>query len=469
MPQRELSVLKAPILLMATGLVAATVLAVGAAAHALLPFLSWPLCFVLAAVLSPTDAAAFGALIAGRSLPARMLRILEGEALVNDASGLVAVKLSLAAVSSTFSPWTAGTAFLAMAGGGIAVGAACSGLLVWLQRRLTGPDRVDGNLAGVLLELLSPFLPYLVAERVGASGVLAVVAAGFVASAMRTRAPGLSVSHMHAQAICRLANYVLDGLVFLLLGMQLVRLVRTPPQAPGLAGAGLQHDLKLYAASAGIALALLLVRFAWIIALGCLAGRRKAPGVRRQPQLTRDSVRLAAVGALAGVRGAVSMAAALGLPYLLPGGEPLPARALVVFLCAGAIVASVCAPSLLLPRLLRRPRGELALRAPLEERWARRRTLRAALATLDQPRTLDLFAGVEALARVRHEYHERLTAAESWLPAAPLEQEVRLRLRALAAQRSELVRLRLNHRINDVTFQSLSTRVDFDEVYLRRR
>jgi hypothetical protein len=95
--------------------------------------------------------------------------------------------------------------------------------------------------------------------------------------------------------------------------------------------------------------------------------------------------------------------------------------------------------------------------------------LRAALTSLEHPRPLDLLAGTEVLARVRHEYRERLEASESWLPAAPLAQEMRLRLRALAAQRSELVRLRLNHRINDVTFQSLSARVDFDEVYLRRR
>jgi CPA1 family monovalent cation:H+ antiporter len=475
MPQREMNLLKAPILLLAVGLVATTVLAVGVAAHALLPFLSWPLCFLLAALLSPTDAVAFGALVAGRSLPARMLRILEGESLVNDASGLTAVKLCLAALGTGFSPWHALSQFLVVAAGGIAIGLACSWALQELQQRLTAGRGPESSLPGVLLQLLAPFLPYLLAEHFGASGVLAVVAAGLFASARHARMHELSVTRMHAQSTTRLLTHVLDGAVFLLLGMQLPALVRTPPAPAGVAQASGMHDLRLYLSAALVAFALLAVRFAWIAALGCVARRRTRTGEHPRAPIRSEALKLSAVGALAGVRGAISLAAALGLPYLLPDGTPLPARDLMLFLCAGAIVTSLFAPAVLLPALLRRGRSEREPRAPLEERWARRRTLRAALASLDQSCDWRPVRGSETLHRVREEYLERLRASDAPPGAValtcqpPLAQELRLRLHALTAERQELVRLRLSHRINDVTFQSLSARVDFDEVYFRRQ
>jgi CPA1 family monovalent cation:H+ antiporter len=488
MPQREFGAYKWPILLLSTVLVLFTVAALGYFIHWLMPGLPKAAAFLLAAVLSPTDAVAVSAILQRQNLPPKLRHLIEGEALMNDAAALVAVKFAVAAMlTRSFSLPHAIGEFAWMACGGVAVGVAFSWgfkllhdrLLYWREERAAAPT--------VLLLLLMPFAPYLIAEHFGLSGVLAVVAAGMAASAFDVRSSRFNGFHLQTQSTWSVILFVFNGLIFTLVGLQLPQLLRHLPAPLHPEHLGSAHAAwVLLATTLLIALGLLAVRFAGLASAGWLA-RRLGSGKRgRGQQGRRGELSLLAwsgITALGGTRGGITLAAVLSVPLLMPDGSAFPARDLLVFQSAMVIVLSLVTASIGLPWLLRR----LALPArdphAREAAWARHRATRAALRTIETA-PMPLAAGEGEAAepvlslvrsRVDHGYRHRFWIAGGGDPAeraralCMLALERQLRLTALQAERDELRRLRLAHRINDETLRALTREIDLVEVEIRSR
>ncbi len=421
LPKREFQLLRLPIVLLAVGLVFVGVLLLGWGLHAGLPDLPLSVAFVLAAVLAPTDTVAVSALAARHRLPPRLHCLLEGESLLNDASALVAVKFAAAAALSTqFSLPDASVHLLWTAAGGIATGCAAAWLFSSLYKRfVAGADRGAMPHAALAI-LLLPYGPYLLAEHLGCSGVLAAVAAGVATCLLDLRSSRFSATHLLTRANWDVLGYVLHGLIFVLLGMQLPDILRHLP-VPLQAGQwpAAAQIAMLVLTSLAITLALLAVR-----ALGVWLALRLALHGRPTPTALCSAT-------LGGVRGAITLAAVLGLPHQLADGSPFPARDFLVFQATAVILWWLAAASVGLPPLLR----ALQRQAPApdahgrEQRWARRRALRDA-------------------------------GALSHDPAA--------RLRALQAQREQLHQLCGSRRINDKTLRTLVLELDLEELWLRQ-
>ncbi|MES2533909.1 MAG: Na+/H+ antiporter [Pseudomonadota bacterium] len=485
MPQREFGAYKWPILLSSTLLVLFTVGALGWLIHVLLPGLPTAEAFLLAAVLSPTDAVAVSAILQRHPVPTKLRHLIEGEALMNDAAALVAVKFAVAAVlTRSFSLPQALADFVWVACGGVAVGigfAWCfkllhDRLLFWREERAAAPT--------VLLLLLVPFAPYLIAEHLGLSGVLAAVTAGMTTSAFDARSSRFNAFHLQTQNVWSVILFVFNGLIFTLVGLQVPQLVQhLPLPHPDLPTAA-HMGFALFSTALLIALGVLAVRFAGLAGGGWLArgfGKRRATGARAELPLLAWS----GIATLGGTRGGITLAAVLGVPLLMPDGSDFPARELLVFQATMVIVLSLLIASVGLPWLLRR----LALRTGSphgrEAAWARDRAARAALRTLESADTAPHGATppdpMHALVRARidHSYRHRLRPHQPDHPdhpgesAAQVQQalalERHLRLDALQAERDELHRLRLAHRINDETLRALIHEIDLVEMVIRSR
>lgn len=497
MPKREFGANMWPILLLAVGLVLATVVGVGHVIHWLLPAMPLSVAFVLAAVLSPTDALAVSAVAHRLPMPPRLQTILEGESLMNDASALVAVKFAVAAtLTQQFSLGRALLDMVWMSGGGVLVGlvfarvfaALHDRFMFWREGAESGPP--------VLVILLMPFGPYLLAEHFGLSGVLAAVAAGMAASYFDVRSTRFNAFHVQAQGTWEVIRFAFTGLVFVLLGQQLPELLQNlqePLQDLKEAGAPMHHGHALgplLGSTAGIALALLVVRFATLAVGASLPAwlpRRWRRGTARPVPLS-----WVGVASLGGIRGGITLAAVLGLPAMLNDGTPFPARDLLIFQATTIIVISLLGGSIGLPWLLQRlgsASGPGSLRRSRELRWARKRASRAALQTLSSTEADAEVAGLveglvdaaqgpvreaadEVRQRVLHVYHHRLNGAvgdeeSRLLSQGVLALEKSLRLMALQAEREELAGLRERHQINDETYRVLMREIDLVEMVLR--
>ncbi|WP_157267889.1 Na+/H+ antiporter [Azohydromonas aeria] len=455
----------ATVLRLALGLVLFTVLGMGLFMHWLLPGMPLPVAFALAAVLSPTDPIAVSSVASRTPVPPRVMHILEGESLLNDASGLVCMRFAVAAaLTGSFSLPQALLSFVGLALGGVAVGAALAWGVSWLGRRAVrwlAPDA--GNY--VLVTLLLPFGAYLLAEEVHASGVLAAVAAG-ITMGLVAQPHGHGGGRLRRTAVWDMVQLVANGSVFVLLGQQL------PPIVAGAArtvrDTGHQSPAWLVPYVLAIVAGLALLRLAWVWVSLRLQGWRARRRGEAAPQL---SGRLLLVVSLAGVRGAVTLAGVMTLPLALPGGAPFPARDLAIALAAGVILMSLLLANFALPRLLRglEPQGDDAERA-IEDR-VRRTAARAALRAIESAHASlaaqlpDPALAAEAADRLATHYRLRMDS----LRADPDDEvrrgqveaiERRLRLAALRAEReaiehcgrdfglSELARRRLLHELD---------------------
>lgn len=375
-PKRELMALRGPILDLAIGLVFFTIVGFGYALHWLVPSIPLVVAFALAAVLSPTDAVAVSSIVDRNVVPARLMHILEGESLLNDASGLVMFRFAVAAVlTGSFSLAAASLSFLYAVAIGILIGVAALFVAAKLLQLLNRIGGVPAE-AQVLVMVLLPFIAYLGAEHVGASGILAAVTAGLLTGGSGVfRFLGVS-ARMQTMSLWTTLSFVFNGALFIVLGLQLPDIIRhVPPELMSL-----HPIIQPIATVIALTLCLIALRFLWIwvgdIAAGIAArlGKRKAEpfGLR---------VRLA--GSAAGVRGAITLAGILSLPLAMPDGSPFPARDLVIFLAAGVIICSLVFASLALPRIARglvEP-GEDAGAA--EERLARVGAAKAAIARIE--------------------------------------------------------------------------------------
>lgn len=484
-PKREFFALYRPILKLALGLVLFTVIGLGYLIHWMIPEMPLTVAFALAAVISPTDAVAVSAITRNLGMPAQTMRVLEGESLLNDASGLVALKFAVAATLTGVFSWTAVTRdFLWIALGGIGAGA----LIGWgfAVARDTVTRRL-GDVAAtqmVLLLVLLPFAAYIVGERIGVSGILAAVAAGVMTNFADLSRSEFVAERMQTQGTWAMVESAFNGAVFLLLGLQL----------PSIIGVTLKEAGHLWWVLAGYAVAissaLLVLRWIWLT-LGVQGSLWRAH--RDGKMAERPSHLLTLASTLAGIRGAVTLAGALSVPMLLNSGAPFPGRNLLVFLATGTILFTLAVGSIGLPLVLRRmpPSGEPA--SAREERHARLAACQAAIAGMvlskEQAAAADpqwVAQYQESAGRLTQEYRKRIDLLEDApAPATPealaettavVRQrrrryvvELELRLRSLHVEREALYAERHAHRINDESLRSLVAELDLQEVPLRQR
>lgn len=339
-PRSALWELRKPILLLALGLVFVTVFVIGYLIHWLIPSIPLPAAFALAAILSPTDVVAVSAISSRSKLPSGIKHLLEGEGLMNDASGLVAFKFAVAAtVTGVFSLGQATISFVLIALGGMIAGVILSYIIIRLRMLIRRWGMEDVTIH-MLIQLLTPFIIFLIAEHFGVSGILAVVAAGIVHAIERDReeSPTMKLKIV-STSTWSVILYILNGLVFVLLGLQLPSVSKTIFSNPEFNNSQVIWYIVI------ITGALLALRYIWLNLWWWLGGKM------RKMELFKLKQRTALITTVSGVRGAVTLAGAFSIPYVLNDGSPFPERSLFIFIAAGVIlltliVASICLPIL---------------------------------------------------------------------------------------------------------------------------
>jgi CPA1 family monovalent cation:H+ antiporter len=459
MPKRELLAVLRPVLLLAFGLVGLTVVAIGYLMHWLVPGLPLAAAFALGAIVSPTDAVATAAMVGGVGLPPRATHILNGESLINDASGLVAFKFAVAAVATgVFSPGDALIELTQLAAGGAFIGLAVAFATGRLRGGLRHRGRHDPRLQ-TILSLLTPFAAYLAAEAAATSGILAVVAAGLYAGWTDFRLLDAQ-TRQHAWEVWSMLLYAFNGLVFLMLGLTLAALGHDRLGIPHLQLAG--YAFALWAA-------LTLLRLAWVYPAAYLP-RWLSTRVRAR-EGPRDPRQVFLVG-WAGLRGSVTMAAALSVPLTIGAGAPFPGRNLLVALASTTILLTLLINGLTLPVLVRALGIRTEDATAQEHRAAEIAISHAATHALEvqlaRPGTQDEAA---AARRLLADYHTRLelhtaNAERRREGLVRLEANRRIALVALEAEREELYRLRDTGVINDETVRAIESRIDHTELLL---
>lgn len=468
-PKRDLFRDSSTILALALGLVLFTVVGIGFFIHWLLPTMPLAVAFALAAVLSPTDPIAVSAVATRVRIPSRLMHILEGEALLNDASGLVCLRFAIAAaLSGTFSLRDASLAFLWLALGGVAVGVAITVAVTFIEDRLVRTSQEDPG-AKTLFSLLIPFGVYLSAESIHVSGILAVVAAGVTMNYVENRGQAPALTRMRRSAVWDTVQLAANGAIFVLLGEQLPRILM---QAATTVSAGEHHNawwLPVYVVA--ITTALIAIRFLWVfVTLRLILLKAHFTGEKAEG-LTWH---LVAVTSFAGVKGAITLAGILTLPILMPDGALFPARDLAIFLAMGVILLSLTVATLTLPGLLARLRlppepsqdaEEDAARAFAGERASRAiERLQGELAAGDNEAAL--VAEAASLAMERYERRSRDLAGTEQARRRNRELqgiERRLRTAGLKAERNAFYALRRRRKIEDGLLRRLVREIDLLE------
>ena len=448
-----------PISLLAIGLVFTTTLAVAAVVMAMAPQLGWPVAIALGAIVSPPDAIAATTIARQLNLPRRLVIIFEGESLVNDATALTAYRLAVAAVgvSGAFNPGEAAVSFVTVAVGGAIVGLVVGWVASWLLSLLEDPP------VEVLISLLVPFAAYLPAERLGVSGVLATVAAGLFVG---LRAPRVmrSDTRLLGTSTWQMVIFVVNGLAFLLIGLQLPTVIA---------------DIKGYAAgelismAVAVSLTVIIVRLVWIYPATYLP-RWLIPSVaRRDPA---PPARVPLILGWGGMRGAVSLAAALALPLQTATGDPFPGRGLVIFLAFSVILVTLIGQGLTLPALIKYlgvvDDGSVAR----EEAAARAAATKSALARLEELRS-EVPGHLPLIDQLKERYEHRgehlrddgnepaPTEPDDMTPEEVEEMEHdEIRRSVISAERLAVLELRDRGEISDDALRAVERDLDLDEL-----
>jgi CPA1 family monovalent cation:H+ antiporter len=334
-----------PISTLAITLVFFTTITVAAVTHWLVPGFSWPLAFVLGAIVSPPDAVAATGIIKGLGLNKRVITILEGESLLNDASALIAYRYAVAAVTTgVFVFWKAGLEFLWVAGGGVIAGIAIGYLFILAHKKISHNPVVETSLT-----LLAPYIAYLLAERLHISGILSVVCAGLMVT---WRAPEIFSyqTRMRTRAVWDTVIFLLNGIVFILIGLQLPLIINN------LKGYAF---MQLLGYGLLISLATIVVRIVWVFAgvynqkLFPFKKKKYIKSNAPAEALVETPWKNVLIVAWTGTRGVVSLATALALPLTLNNGEAFPYRNVILFLAFVVIFITLVVQGLTLPLLIR--------------------------------------------------------------------------------------------------------------------
>jgi len=443
---------KRAIILLAVGLVLVTMCAVAAVAHTYMGF-SWPAAFALGAIISPPDAIAATAITTRLRMPKRIVTILEGESLVNDATALVAYRLAIMAAGGTFLLGTAAWNFIWVAIGGVAIGLLAGLIVIKVRQRLRDP-MIEGAIS-----LMAPFIAYLPAEWIHVSGVLAAVTAGIYVSRQTSRLLSAR-SRLRGFAVWDTLVFMLNVFIFILMGLQL------PSILESLSGYG-KGQLFLYAVVvSGVAI---VVRIAWVFPATYLPRMLSKKFAKRDPAPPWQQT---SIVAWAGMRGIVSLAAALALPNGQNGMMSFPHRDLIIFLTFAVILSTLVLQGLSLPFLIKAFGFKEEDDETQEELTARHATAVAVLQRLDEMKVTGS-APPDLVEQMRVRYDDRVRylvmrlidddATES-IPAYDTASQLHREL--LQVERRALVLLRDQNVIGDEVMRKVELELDLEEFKL---
>jgi CPA1 family monovalent cation:H+ antiporter len=410
--------------------------------------------FVFGALISPPDAVAALAVTQNLRVPRKIIVILEGESLVNDATSFISFRFAVAAaLTGTFSLAQASLQFLLVAAGGICVGLAVGWLIVQLQKRLDDPP------VQTLVSLLTPYVAYFSGESLHVSGILAVVIAGIY---IGWRAPRILSGRMRLQAlpVWEMVTFILNGILFMLIGLQLPQVMDA--LAPGTATRAAWLAIVFLAA-------IVLIRFAWVFSATYLP-RLLSPTLRRKNPARWQQTALIA---WTGMRGADSLAGALAIPLVLTNGQPFPGRDLILLLTFCVIFATLVLQGLTLAPLVRLLKIKDDRVTEKEERLARLKANEAALARLEEI-AASKHARPSTVERLRSEYEDRIRQLSNELPDQKRvsrlfsEDFEELACEVLQAERDTVIQLRNEEAINDHALRRIQHDIDLAEARLHR-
>lgn len=457
---REFSYHFVSIFFLAFGLVTFTVLGVTYAGQWLLPGFDWRVGLVLGAIVAPTDAIAAASIAQRVGLPKRVVAILDGESLLNDATALLALEFGIALlVEGSLPTFTGGLLRLCyLTAAGIALGLIVGEIVHLIEHRLE-----DAPIE-IALSILTPYVAYLAADAIKASGVLAVVACGLYLSRKSSHFFSPNV-RLQAWAVWDSLTFILNGVVFVLIGLQL----------PFVMGEIPNHKLSnLLAYGLGFSAFLILLRLVWIF-----PGAYTANLIRRRILHQNEplpSARQVFVGGWTGMRGVISLAAAIALPQTLAGGVPFVQRNMIIFLAFSVILVTLVLQGLTLPPLIRALGLAGVPHSDSEETEARRTILRAALAHLERTRH-DLGPEFADVIEDLTEHYQRRMATLT--DAVELEdtahrrqthrQFIELSREVLRIEREQAVRLRNQRVISDELLRELEHELDLGEAQLQAK
>ena len=439
--------------LLAIGLVFATTCVVATVVHTAVDGMPWAASFALGAIVSPTDAVSATAIADRLGIPRRIVTILEGESLINDAAGLVTYQVAvLATVTGTFSLWKAGGQFVVEAAGGVLFGLLAGWIVVQARRHLS-PDAPVQN----VVSLLTPFVAYLPAESLNLSGVLAAVTVGLYLGRRATNAVSPE-TRLQGYGFWDFVTFLLNGVIFVLIGLQL------PVVVEGVSTYSLP-TLLFY----GIltSLAVILARIAWVFLATYLPQWISRRPREHQPY---PHPSLPLVVSWGGMRGVISLAAALALPLTVNGGAPFPKRDLILFLTFSVILTTLVLQGLSLPAMIRVLGVEDDGSGEREEAEGRVRAAEAALERLEDFAQED-WVNEKTLQRLQSLYTHRRNrfAARSGESSERDEYEERsagyqrLMHELLGAQRQALIGLRDKGEIGDDALHAIERDLDLEE------
>jgi len=439
--------------LLAIGCVLFTTSVVAVVAHYFIPGFGWAESFVLGAIISPPDAVAAAAATQGLGIPRRVMTILEGESLVNDATGLIAYRYGIAAAASgTFIFWLASINFFYVAGLGIILGLTIGMVFTWIHKITP-----DNPLADTTLTFLTPYTAYLLAEQFHASGVLSVVVAGLYLS-QRSSEIFNHQSRLQANFVWETVIFLLNGIIFILIGLQLHLIVEDMHSLP---------IIRLLGYGALISVTTILVRIIWVYP-GTYLPRWFSKRIRKRER--KPDIRLVGVVAWSGMRGVVSLAAALALPLTV--GEqnmPFPNRDIIIFLTFCVIFATLVVQGLTLPKLIQwlgiKPSDE-ELR---EEHEARLKVASAMIELIEENYSLSL--SEIALNEVKTRYEIRIQRIRKDQTNQKIsEQQInelqKLRQELITSERQVLRRMRKGGEITDDVLRKIEYELDLEEEQL---
>ncbi|MEQ9864463.1 Na+/H+ antiporter [Pectobacterium aroidearum] len=453
-------------------LVLITVVGIGYFIYWMVPGMPLIAAFALAAVLSPTDAVALSGIVGEDRIPKKLMGILQGEALMNDASGLVSLKFAVAIAMGTmvFTVSGATLEFMQVALGGLLAGVGVTwifGKSLRIISRWSGDDAATQ----IVLLLLLPFASYLIAEHIGVSGILAAVAAGMTIGQSGVIRSAPLAMRLRANGVWSMLEFVFNGMVFIMLGLQLPDILET-----SVTQAELDPTVETWMLFTDIAIiygALLLLRFCWLWVM-----KRYSMHIqKKRPMIFAEfSTRELWIASFAGVRGAITLAGVLSIPLLLTDGTAFPSRYQLVFIATGVILFSLLCGVLALPFLLRGVVVADKAAHAKEIRMARMAVAEVAIKSMhkmeerlaaDREENIDEQVLKEVSARVIGNLRRRLIDKDDPENGLLIENlERRFRLTALNSERAELYHLRATQQISNETLQKMLRDLDLMEALL---
>jgi monovalent cation/hydrogen antiporter len=452
----DLKTYRRSISLAAIGLVLLTTAIVALVAHTIIPDISWPLSFLLGAIVSPPDAVAATSVTRGLGLDSRLISILEGESLVNDASGLIAYKYALMAImAGNFVLWQAGLNFVWVVLAGIAIGLAI-GYLMYLVHK----NFICNPVIEVTLTLLTPFASYLLAEQIHVSGIIAVVTTGLYLS-FRSNVIFTNQSRIMIYAVWETIIFILNGLIFILIGLQLKNVME------GIREYSLK-ELAWYGFA--VSAVVILVRFIWIIPGSLIPAMSKRINMKRH-----FNPRNLVVFGWAGMRGVVSMAAALSLPLVLPGGAAFPHRNLIIFITFCVILVTLVLLGFSLPWVIRKLKIE-PYSIAAEEYQIRTRVVSTTIQHIEENLSLvnaDLLKNIKNKYEVKYNRLQKTDLPANYFGTGQqhagniFNEFSKLQIELIGVERKTLNQLHLSGEASEEIIRKIEKELDLEETRLQ--